>query len=118
MLTLITFLKQVNDPRQNSGKRHPLWLILLLVILGMMFGHLGYRYIAAFASSHPKLIVNFFKFPGARMPSYSTMRRVMMLLNTSNFIEVFNQWGRSLTPVNLGTDWVSIDGKCLRHYLC
>jgi len=43
MLTLISFLKKVNDPRKNSGKRHPLWLILLLVILGLMFGYLGYK---------------------------------------------------------------------------
>lgn len=114
MLNLITFLKKVNDPRHNSGKRHPLWVILLLVILGMMFGHLGYRDIAAFAKAHQKLIVKFFKVPGARMPSYSTIRRVMMLVDTSNFIEVFNQWGRSLTPVNSGNDWVSIDGKCLK----
>ncbi|WP_445310990.1 transposase family protein [Microcoleus vaginatus] len=55
MLTLITFLKKVNDPRQNSGKRHSLWLILLLVILGMMFGHLGYRDITAFALISPKI---------------------------------------------------------------
>jgi H+/Cl- antiporter ClcA len=41
MLTLIPFLKKVNDPRKNSGKRHPLWLILLLVVLGLMFGILA-----------------------------------------------------------------------------
>jgi len=39
MLTLILFLKKVNDPRKKLGKRHPLWLILLLVILGSMFGY-------------------------------------------------------------------------------
>jgi len=49
MLTLIIFLKKVKDSRPNSEKRHLLWLILLLVILGVMFGHLGYRDIAAFA---------------------------------------------------------------------
>ncbi|HSF74149.1 MAG TPA: ISAs1 family transposase [Microcoleus sp.] len=114
MLTLITFLKKVNDPRHNSGKRHPLWLILLLVILGMMFGHLGYRDIAAFAKAHQKIIVKFFKVPEDRLPSYSTIRRAMMLLDTSNFIEIFNQWARSLTPGNSGSDWVSIDGKCLK----
>jgi hypothetical protein len=49
MLTLITFLKKVNDPSHNLGKRHLLCLILLLVIFGVMFGHLGYRDIAVFA---------------------------------------------------------------------
>ena len=55
MLTLIIFLKKVNNPRHNLGKRPPLWLILLLVIFGVMFGHLGYRDIAALALISPKI---------------------------------------------------------------
>jgi len=54
MLTLITFLKKVNDPRHNLGKRHPLCLILVSVIFVVMFGHLGYRDLAAFAPISPK----------------------------------------------------------------
>ncbi|WP_445302414.1 MULTISPECIES: transposase family protein [unclassified Microcoleus] len=54
MLTLISFLKKVNDPRKNSGKRHPLWLILLLVILRLMFGYLGYTELETFAKSNQK----------------------------------------------------------------
>jgi cytochrome c1 len=55
MLTLITFLKKVNDPRHNLRKRHPLWLILVLVIFVVMFGHLGYRDMAAIAFISPKI---------------------------------------------------------------
>jgi hypothetical protein len=54
MLTLITFIKKVNEPRHNLGKRHPLCLILLLVIFGVMFGRLGYRDIAVFALFSPQ----------------------------------------------------------------
>jgi hypothetical protein len=54
MLTLLTFLKKVNDPRHNLGKRHPLCLMLLLVIFEVIFGHLGYRDIAVFALISPK----------------------------------------------------------------
>ncbi|MFM9264962.1 transposase family protein, partial [Tychonema sp. BBK16] len=60
MLTLIPFLKKVNDPRKKSGKRHPLWLILLLVVLGLMFGYLGYRDLETFAKANQKLIVKTF----------------------------------------------------------
>lgn len=118
MLSLVTFLKKVNDPRKNSGKRHPLWLILLLVILGMMFGNIGYRDIAAFAKAHQKMIVKYFQLSDERVPSYSTIRRAMMLVDTSNLVEVFNQWARSLTPTNANSDWVSIDGKCLKSTCC
>ena len=114
MLTLIAFLKKVNDPRQNSGKRHPLWLILLLVVLGMMFGYLGYRDICAFGNANQKQIVKFWEGARTKLPSYSTLRRAMMLVNTSDLIEVFNEWASTLNPTNLGSEWVSIDGKCLK----
>jgi hypothetical protein len=55
MLTLITFLKKVNDPRHNLGKKHLLRSILLLVIFGVMFGHLGYKDIPEFALLSPNI---------------------------------------------------------------
>ena len=80
MLTLIPFLKKVNDPRRKSGKRHPLWLILLLVVLGLMFGYLGYRDIEMFANCNQKLIVKTFHLTIDRVPSYSTIRRAMIFV--------------------------------------
>ena len=114
MQTLISFLKKVNDPRHPSGKRHPLWLILLLVIMGFMLGYLGYRDLETFAKFNQKLIVKTFHLTIDRVPSYSTIRRVMMLVNTSDLIDAFNQWASQLTTSIDLTDWVSIDGKCLR----
>lgn len=114
MLTLIPFLKKVNDPRKKSGKRHPLWLILLLVVLGLMFGHLGYRYLETFAKTNQKLIVKTFHLTIDRVPSYSTIRRAMMLVKASDLVESFNEWAGQLSTPNDLTDWVSIDGKCLR----
>ncbi|MEG4990087.1 transposase family protein [Microcoleus sp. BR0-C5] len=87
MLTLIPFLKKVNDPRKMSGKRHPFWLILLLVVLGLMFGYLGYKDIETFGKSNQKLIVKTFHLTRYRIPSYSTIRRAMMIVNTSDLVE-------------------------------
>ena len=114
MQTLISFLKKVNDPRHPSGKRHPLWLILLLVIFGVMLGYLGYRDLEAFAKSNQKLLVKTFNLTSERVPSYSTIRRAMMLVNTSDLVAVFNEWAGQLSTTIEGSDWVSIDGKCLR----
>jgi len=114
MLTLIPFLKKVNDPRKKLGKRHPLWLILLLVVLGLMFGYLGYRDLETFAKYNQKLIVKTFHLAIDRVPSYSTIRRAMMLVNTSDLVESFNQWASQFATPNDLTDWVSIDGKSLR----
>jgi len=114
MLTLISFLKKVNDPRKKSGKRYPLWLILLLVVLGLMFGYLGYRDLETFAKSNQKLLVKTFNLTIDGVPSYSTIRRAMMFVNTSDLVESFNQWASQFATPNDLTDWVSIDGKCLR----
>ncbi len=41
--SLIDYLKQIPNFRHSSGRRHPLWLVLLIIILGMMSGYWGYR---------------------------------------------------------------------------
>jgi len=41
MLSLIEKLKQVNDFRKDKGKRHHLWIVLLVIILGTMLGYSG-----------------------------------------------------------------------------
>ncbi|VXD22599.1 hypothetical protein PL9631_660135 [Planktothrix paucivesiculata PCC 9631] len=44
MLTsLIENLKEVKDFRKSQGKRYSLWEVLLVVVLGVMSGHQGYR---------------------------------------------------------------------------
>lgn len=36
--SLIDYLKQIPDCRRSQGCRHPLWLVLLIIIMGMMSG--------------------------------------------------------------------------------
>jgi len=79
-----------------------------------MFGYLGYRDLETFAKYNQKLIVKTFHLAIDRVPSYSTIRRAMMLVNTSDLVESFNQWASQFATPNDLTDWVSIDGKSLR----
>jgi hypothetical protein len=41
MLSLIEKLKQVKDFRKDKGKRHHLWIVLVVIILGTMLGYSG-----------------------------------------------------------------------------
>ena len=41
MLSLIEKLKQVKDFRKDQVKRHPLWIVLVVIILGTMLGYSG-----------------------------------------------------------------------------
>lgn len=65
-------------------------------------------------ASNQKLSVKTFHLTIDRVPSYSTIRRAMMLINTSDLGELFNEWAGQLSTPNDLTDWVSIDGQCLR----
>lgn len=114
MLTLISYLKKVKDFRQDSGKRYPLWLILLLVIWAMMAGYSGYRGCGDFIKFNQKSLLKTLKIKSSHLPSYSTIRRVMMQVNWDDLLQVFNQWAIQLTNQSAEIDWLAIDGKSLK----
>lgn len=113
MHTLIEELKKVKDFRKSQGKRHELWLVLLLIILGIMQGYIGYRAIGDFVKANRQSIVNNFNISPERVPSYSTIRRVMMGVNWTNLIQIFNQWAGQSLEAAQKEDWIAIDGKSL-----
>lgn len=117
MHTLIESLKKVKDERRAAGQRHPLWFILLIVIFGLITGHLGYRALGDFAKNHQKTLTEYFHIPKQRVPSYSTIRRAVQRIEWADLIEVFNEWSDSLDRDTEGISWLSIDGKSLNATL-
>ena len=112
--SLINYLKQIPDFRHPSGRRHPLWLVLLITILGIMSGNIGYRSIERFIERHRTELIKELKIPKARVPSYSTVRRVMKGLDYCELTKAFNEWANQFRN-ELGEDWIAIDGKSLRN---
>lgn len=112
--SLIDYLKQIPDEREPSGKRHPLWLILLIIILGIMSGYWGYRGLGRFVERHRRQLIETLKIPQARVPSYSTLRRVMMQVDYQALTQVFNEWASKYTHNSSG-QWIAIDGKSLKN---
>ena len=110
---LIEELKKIPDFRTNEGKRHPLWLVLLIVIMGTMSGYLGYRALGDFVTRHREALMTTLKLPKKRLPSYSTIRRVMMGIDFEEFLAVFNNWALSTLP-NEQKRWLAVDGKTIR----
>ena len=112
--TLIDYLKLIPDERSSHGLRHPLWLVLLIMIMGMMSGYWGYRPLGRFVERHRRELITRLQIPKARVPSYSVLRRVMVNLDYQQLQQVFNQWTRqySLIPTS---EWVSVDGKSLKN---
>ena len=112
--SLIDYLKQIPDERKAGGRRHPLWLILLIIILGIMSGYWGYRGLGRFLERHRRQLITTLKIPQARVPSYSTIRRVMMSLDYDALAQVFNEWASQSTHNSSG-QWIAIDGKSLKN---
>ena len=112
--SLIDYLKQIPDERKAGGRRHPLWLILLIMILGIMSGYWGYRGLGRFVERHRRQLIETLEIPQARVPSYSTIRRVMMSLDYEAVTQVFNDWASKYTHNSSG-QWIAIDGKSLKN---
>ncbi len=112
-LSLITELTKVGDFRTTQGQRHPLWLVLLLIIMGTMSGCTGYRGLGDFVKRHKQSLIEILEIPKERVPSYSTIRRVMMRVNFEQLTQVFNTWANQY--VQLGeSEWLATDGKSIK----
>nr|WP_051188765.1 ISAs1 family transposase [[Leptolyngbya] sp. PCC 7376] len=110
--SLLEALNRIEDPREASGRRYSLPLILLIIIMAGMRDEWGYRGIGRFIERHRRELIKTLQIPQARVPSYSTVRRVMMELDFEQVAKVFNQWARQY--VRKG-DVVAGDGKSLKN---
>ena len=119
-MSLIEILKHATDFRSSHGKRHQLWFVLLLIIVGASCGYWGYRPTEDFAKLYGKDICAFLSIPSPNtMPSYSTFRRVLMGLDLVQFAELFNRGAADYVDIE-PDEWLSSDGKSIRssvtHY--
>lgn len=116
-LNLIESLKQIPDYRKARGKRHELWLVLMLVLLGTLCGYRGYRPLADFSKSHWQTLCPLLGVAeSTRIPSYSTFRRVLQRVDFEPLVALFNQWSQMAMRCQEET-WVAIDGKSIKSTL-
>lgn len=100
-------------PDFRTQPRYPLWVILLLVITGTMSNSLGYRALADFVERHQKVLLELLELPHHRLPSYSTIRRVMVRLNFQSLTQVFNTWATEVLS-GLPQEQIAVDGKSIK----
>jgi hypothetical protein len=110
--SLIDALKQIKDPRAARGCRYPLWLLLVLVILGTLSGCQGYQALEDFCQRHYQAVGERLGVVMKRPPSDSTFRRLFHLLDFQQLSEWFWQWMEQTEPLS-GGDWLSVDGKSI-----
>jgi hypothetical protein len=110
---LIEQLRQVKDFRTLDGQRHQLWLVLLFVIMGTMSGYVGYRAWGDFVKRHRRVLIDKFGIQKHGVPSYSTIRRILMGVDFDILAKTFNQWAQSYVHVDT-SEWFGIDGKSIK----
>ena len=57
--------------------------------------------------------MRYFKPKNGRLPSYSTVRRVLLGISFDDLSDKFYRWAKDYIKVDVG-DWLSIDGKAIR----
>lgn len=98
-MDLIEQLKQIEDYRHIRGRRHELWLVVLLILLGTMTGYWGYRPLEDFSRVHRQTLIEMLELPvDIKFPSYSTFRRVLTTIDFQPLTNLFNSWAVAIAP--------------------
>ena len=99
------------DVRQASGKRHQMTLCLALFTLAVTAGNRGFLAIGDWLNSYRQDLLALFNPPKQRLPSYSTIRRVLLKVNYQAYSAALARFFR-VDP--LPGETLAVDGKVLR----
>ncbi len=114
--SLITKLEQLKDSRRAEGTRHELITIVLITIMAIMSQCYSVRSIETFIKRHKIDLIKYLNIKKERVPSYSTVRRVLLVIDFNELAELFKQWVLENDLIN-SDSWISIDGKSIKSTL-
>jgi hypothetical protein len=111
-MTILQAFETIPEFRTAKGKRHDLPLVLTCLLLGSLSDCKSWRDHGSFVQRHRKSLLEHFRPPKDRLPSYSTLRRVARGLDFDALSEAFLTWAREHVSFDPG-EWLAIDGKSL-----
>jgi len=112
MFDLYGKLSQLADVRRGQGKRHRVELVVIIVILGIMNGYDGYHAVGDFTIRNRDELISIFKPKKNRLPSFSTVRRVMGMVDFDELCTIFEEWAINNIVIK-EKEWISLDGKSI-----
>ena len=112
MVSVITILREMPDPRRGNAQRHDLLDILTIALVASVCGAESCVDFADFAEEREPLLREFLALKGG-LPSHDTFSRVFRLLDPAAFGRVFGAFLGDLGADGSGV--VAIDGKTLRR---
>ncbi len=111
---LLGQLNQLPDERRRAGLRHPVGLVVLISLMSVVSGMSSYRAMGTFVRANKDELVTRLGLVKSRLPSYSTIRRVLMQLPTQQVAQVLGHWNRAAMATGELYHWVHLDGKAIK----
>lgn len=110
---IIALLKTIKDYRRKQGQRHPIEVILIIIIMAIMAGSKGERAIARFAQNNKKDLIKALGIERKEIPTRCIIQRTIQNIDFSELQNTFYQWSLKIVKIK-EKDIVSIDGKAIR----
>jgi predicted transposase YbfD/YdcC len=112
---LAEILAEIPDPRQSSGKRHPLGAMLTLACVAVLCGYRSIRAIAEWGPNYGEDYQEQLGFNEHGYPAQATWYRVLRAVDVGVVEARVRQWAEAVMQALGGKqEGVSIDGKTLR----
>ena len=110
---LMAHFTELDDPRVERTKLHPLESILVIAICAVICGAESWNEIEAFGEAKAGWLGSFLDLPHG-IPSHDSFNRVFGALDPVQFEAGFLRWMRAVAGV-LPAQVVALDGKTVRH---
>lgn len=110
--SLLEVFSKLPDARRGEGKRHSIELCYVLFVMSILSGYNGIKPFGQFVRNNYDELVKHFKPVKGRLPSYSTIRRILLNTDYIALQEAFNTWAAEYCDFILNGNY-SIDGKSI-----
>jgi predicted transposase YbfD/YdcC len=110
-IAILEVFTDLPDPRRTAGQRHQKALCLALFTLAIVAGNRGFLAIGDWLRAYKDELISLFALEKKRLPSYSTIRRVLL---QTNYQEYSERLARFFHLQPLPGEMLAVDGKVLR----
>lgn len=111
--SLLNILDTIPDPRNKSGRRHPVSTVLIISIGAVISQIYSIRGIEAYIKRHRKELLAILPPCKHGLPSFSSLRRVLLNLDFDALAKALKQWFIEQKLID-DNEWLSIDGKAIK----
>lgn len=110
MQSFFSIFKNLEDQRDNRGKKHKLIHVIILSIYGMLCGYDDFTNMAYFLKKYEDKLTESLKLLNG-IPSHDTFSAVFRIIDADQFMKLFIEWTKQM--FELKGKHIAIDGKAV-----